>query len=374
MIADLLHKIAGMEFASEEDRPYYPRPSIAGPQRCIRQMVYWACSEPKKPLPGRAVVVFSDSSWHEELTMDLLRKSNFAINSEQMPITIPGVFPWMPEGTWFCGVCEKEVLRKDCHGHLDWIITDVLGVDRAVEHKALSHFACEALMRGEMPYDNLTQKSIYMRGAQRYNPDLREGLLLIKNKNTSGYMEYRCCYDGSSDSLNVIESVNHRCERQTHNLIIPRITGDAFDKFREVDELREKKKLPARPYEIDSWRCQYCPYFETCWEGWAEEHTALATDVTLENEVADMVRYEREIAGHLSDLKKEREKLQEGIKNILTEKQVRSGRAGEYTVDWTVTMQKRFDKELLPPGMYEAASVNVPIERLNIRKIKEGKK
>ena len=38
MIADIILKVAAME-RTEEDA-YRPRPSSAGPQRCIRQMVY----------------------------------------------------------------------------------------------------------------------------------------------------------------------------------------------------------------------------------------------------------------------------------------------------------------------------------------------
>ena len=79
MLAEIIPKIAGME---QNEWDFKPRPSSAGPERCIRQMVYHGLGFPSEPLSGRAILVFDDSSWHEELTLDWLRKSAFKIHSE----------------------------------------------------------------------------------------------------------------------------------------------------------------------------------------------------------------------------------------------------------------------------------------------------
>lgn len=63
MIADVIPKLAEFE---RKDLSYRPRPSAAGPDRCIRQMVYHGLGIPKEPLPGRALLVFDDSSWYYE--------------------------------------------------------------------------------------------------------------------------------------------------------------------------------------------------------------------------------------------------------------------------------------------------------------------
>ena len=65
MLADVILKIAG-QFQEEEEHKYYPRPSMAGPERCTRQMVYHGLNIAKEPLAGRAVMIFSDSSFHED--------------------------------------------------------------------------------------------------------------------------------------------------------------------------------------------------------------------------------------------------------------------------------------------------------------------
>jgi hypothetical protein len=371
MLAELIPKIAMMQYEEEERKPYYPRPSIAGPQRCIRQMVYWAREEEQNPLPGRAVLVFDDSSWHEELTADWVRKSIFQIHSEQMPITIPDVFPWMPTGEYYCNVCDKLTPYRACHGHIDWLITDIINIDRWVEHKALSHFGFEGLMKGELPLDYLTQMAIYARGLQQDNPELKEGLLLVKNKNQSGYLEFRCRYNAPTDTLTIVERLHHAKDREELNKELPNITNDAFAKFAEVEKYRLSKKLPDRPYEIDSWRCDYCPYNKTCWAGWVDEHKQLTTDVALEDEIVTALKLERELALHQSDITKQREEVREEIKGFLKSKKVRAGKAGPYSVDWTVKIKKKVNQELIPAHILREATKDVPQERLSIRKKKE---
>lgn len=370
MISDVILKVAAMEYAEEEEKAYYPRPSISGPQRCLRQMVYWAKGEKRKPLGGRAVVVFSDSSWQEELTFDLMRKSAYQVHSEQMPITIPDVFKWMPAERYRCSVCKEEVSYRDCHGHIDACCSDMLSKDYLVEHKALSMYGFEALWKGESPLDNFTQMADYFRGLQIDNPDLKEGFLLVKNKNQSGYLEFKVAYDNATDTLTVIERVHHTGERIAIDLVIPNITNDAFARFAEVEQHRVAGTLPGRQYEIDSWRCEYCSYFEVCYANYVEEHEKLTENVELEQDIVDTVRYERETALHESSAKKERDELKAKIKEFLRVKGVKSGRAGEYSVDWIIKTTMEFDKELLEPGVYQAAMKPAIKETLRIRKIK----
>ncbi len=83
MIAEVILKVAGFE---KEDYPYRPRPSCAGPERCLRSLCYWAQGYKRKKPSDRFYAVMDDSSWHEELTLDFLRKSSFKVHSEQMVV------------------------------------------------------------------------------------------------------------------------------------------------------------------------------------------------------------------------------------------------------------------------------------------------
>lgn len=374
MLAEVILKVAGMVYAEQEGHgEYYPRPSLAGPERCIRQLVYWACGEQLKPLPGRAVVVMDDSSWHEELTSDLVRKSAFQIHSAQMPVTIPDAFTWRGTDMIECATCGEKHRACDVHGHIDFIVTDILGVDRLVEHKALSHFGFEGIWGGNLPLDYLTQHAIYLRGAGLLNPDLKEGLLLIKNKNQSAYLDFLVEYDAASDSLLVKKMTHHTGEVIEINQTLEKITQTAFAKFAKVDSYRAAGELPDRPYAIDHWRCEYCGFNQLCWSSWADEHQSLATEQDLENEIADLVRYEREVSANVGEMNKEKEGLRGIIKEKMKAKGVRTGTAGEYLVDWKVENQQVLDKEALNPGVRQAATVTKPVEKLVIKKIKEEK-
>ena len=103
MLADILHKLS-----TEEEHPYYPRPSLAGPERCVRQLVYQGLGMPKEPLPGRTYHVFDDGTFHEELTADWIRKSAFQIHSQQMGVD--------------CGTEQGIHLQ----GSIDGVITDIV--------------------------------------------------------------------------------------------------------------------------------------------------------------------------------------------------------------------------------------------------------
>jgi hypothetical protein len=159
MIADIIPKLAEFE---REDYKYKPRPSNAGPERRIRQMVYHDLEVLKEPLPGRALLVFDDSSWHEELTADWIRKSAYKLHSEQMQVDL---------------VSQGIKLR----GRIDYLITCLAGDDFLLEHKAISHFSLQHYLEGELPTNYLTQMCIYMRALQQIQPELTAELLLVKN-------------------------------------------------------------------------------------------------------------------------------------------------------------------------------------------------
>ena len=372
MLADTLLKVLAMKFQEEAEHKYRPRPSMAGPERCIRQTVYSAMGESKRPLPGRAVAVFSDSSWAEETTADLIRQSAYQIHSEQMPITIPDAFPWRTKGHWVCDVCGEKIPNKDCHGHIDYIVTDMMAVDHLVEHKALSHFGFEGMMNGSLPLDYFTQLAIYMNGAQRLNPDLQSGILLVKNKNQSGYLEFTCQYHLKTDTFTVLERIHHTGDRQTLNLSYKKIVESAFFKFASVEGYRKAKVLPDRPYDYDHWRCQYCQFTKTCWQNYVPEFNEMSTDaVVAEGHIVELIDKERDLAQGESVLIKKRKALRVDIKKVLKEHDIRHAFIGEkWELTWKAGTMEKLDPELLHPSDRKKATIEVPTDRLTIKKVK----
>jgi len=351
---------------------YRPRPSSAGPERCTRQMVYHGLGFEAKAMEGRGALVLSDSSWHEELSIDVMRKSAFHVHSEQLGILIPNAYPFEPEGTWQCKVCGQTIKNQDCHGHIDWIATDLNRVDRLIEHKALSHFGFEGYMKlEEWPLDYFTQMSIYMRGLQLINPELHECVLLVKNKNQSGYLEFRGSYDAVSDTLSIFEYAHHTGDTTALNLSFPNITNEAFAKFKYVRECIDQKILPPRDYDHDHWRCSYCSYQMQCWKDYEKEHEAFATEHMIAlPDFERLVKAAVEAAKEESAAKKRKDEVRLAIKNMLVERKIQHGFTTDYEIKHVIKTQDKVDTKLLTNEEKERVTVEAPYERLNITKRK----
>lgn len=382
MLSDILHKVAAMDFEEQYEGKYKPRPSLSGPQRCIRQLTYWARGEEKKPLPGRAVVVMEDSSWHEELTADLVRRSAFKLHSEQMSVTIPNAYYWRTKGTWECVVCKRMgnaqtvYHNSECHGHIDFMVTDLTGKDTLVEHKALSHFGFQGLLDNpikNLPLDYFTQTAIYMRGAQAVNPELKDALLLVKNKNQSGYLEFVLSYNGKKDELKIKEMIHHTGDRTKIDRTMRKVTEEAFAKFARVEAHRKAGTLPDRQYYYDNWHCEYCMFNRQCWLGYVAEFNEMSNDaVVLEGNLVELVKTERAFAADESKAKKGKEAKRKEIKRVLKEFQIREGVIdSRYRLKWTVKEVDKLNTDLLQPSERDRIMEKQLQERLDIKEIKQ---
>jgi hypothetical protein len=353
MLAEIIPKIAG-QFDNHESK-YYSRPSLAGPDRCTRQMVYWGLNVPRAPLPGRSLLVFDDGHWHEELTADWIRKSAYHLHSEQMEINIG-----------FPGYEFKLT------GHIDGVITDLMNVDFLWEHKSINHFTWNMFLNGKIPADYVTQCCIYLRGLHELNNGITSAVLLMKNKNTAQYLEFIIEYDYETDCAIVLSVADSNGKLKELNASIPNIVGDAFAKFRTINKCISTATLPKRDYFIDDdWQCEYCGWCRECWKNYHQEFAELKTDVMLPDDVADMLRYYKELGASKSEMEKEYKELAGKIKETMKEIGSREGRAGEYIVRLKLIESSRIDKELLTEEEIARASVPSLSERLYISKPKK---
>jgi len=334
MIADIILKVAEDEAKEEGEHNYSERPSLAGPERCLRQMVYWGLKYPRKPLPGRAVVIFDDSSWHEELTGDWLRKTSYKLHSQQMEVEIS---PTMK-------------------GHIDGILTDLSGKDILLEHKAINHFTFGMYEKGKIfPIDYITQTCLYLLGLNKIQPELIDALLLIKNKNTSQYFEYYISYDVKNDIAKIEYMMSSTdCVKIKPDKTFENLTQNCFDKFAEVNRCIKNNFIPPRQYERSDWQCNYCPYGELCWGGWENEIEQMESDAILDEEMETIANYYLETNLHLKEMAKEKEELKKKIKDRMKELKVKEGIAGKYIVKLSVREKKEF---ISPASKFEMLSV-----------------
>lgn len=372
MLADVIHKVLGFE--KEDPGVFYPRPSIAGPERCMRSLVYSAMGVKQTDEMGdRFVNVLSDSSWHEELTNDAIQKTVFELHSTQMAVDCMEL-DFMPKGMKICKTCGKEIPISMLHGHIDGIFTDLLRVDRLYEHKAINHFTFQKYWNNGWPLDYFTQSCLYIKGLKKDNPDISEACLLIKNKNTSQFLDFVISYDDQKDIAMVIEmstSMGDKTFGKPYLFEMLNICGNVWERFRLIHQHRVDHTLPAREFEISDWQCDYCRYKTLCWADYEKEFCALAENVELEGELVDMAKYYLELNMHLLEMDKEKENLKGRIKKILKDLGVRQGRAGEYTIHRLLQKRKYLNKDKIPPTVITSATETRNVEILCIRKPKK---
>lgn len=332
MLVEILHPIAKMEAEERKEQEYAPRPSLAGPERCIRQLTYQRIGQvPDTQKSGRFVHILDMGFWHEGLSASWIHKSAFQLHSEQLKVTC-----------W-----DQDGIKID--GSIDGIITDLMGIDRLYEHKAINHFTFEGYWNEkEYPEDYFTQMALYLRGLYALLPDIREALLVIKNKATEGFIEYLLRYDFDQDFLKIVKLTRHTGDVIDLTLGRVDICRAAVQKFKDVDAHAAAGTLPDRPYTQDHWRCRYCPFLDTCWKGYVEEVDALAPSVELDAEEADRVRYYQELGAHIKEQEDERKGIGKDLVATLKAKGAKKGTAGEYTVSLVVQDRQTINWDAVP--------------------------
>lgn len=350
MIAEIINKVAGMGW---EEGKYFPRPSlIKNPgEDCLRQLVYWRSGVPRAPLPGRAVLVFDDSSWHEELTLDWLRKTAFKIHSEQMEVEC------------------FEVKGKVVKGHIDGIVEDLEGNEFLLEHKAINHFSFHRIDKENLPLGYIAQASAYIKGLQKVAPHIERGILLIKNKNTAQYLEVLFHYDTSFDIATIEKITWSSGEVDECNLSISNLVSDAIKRFEEVEDYAERKILPPRPYPFGTtFPCEYCGWYEVCWKNYEAEIEELEKDVALEEELENAISYFQELKMHKKEIEAQLEDLRKEIVKKLLEKKAQSGKTKNFIVQLKLQKRKILDKSLLSPEIIQIATKEVTSEVLYVKR------
>jgi hypothetical protein len=358
MLAEILHKIKEMD--QDTFFKYSPRPSLAGPQRCIRSLDYMAQGFPPAPFPGRALQVMDDSSWHEELIKEEVRKSAYRLHSEQMHINVPVGLP-LRERKCLVKINGREcgqTIKVGCaSGHIDGIFTDMLQVDRVLEIKALSHFGFIAIKEGELPLDYIYQTAHYLEGVQEVNPEINEALLFIKNKNQAQYLDILLRYDKQKDLLIASKMTLSTGEVTDLNFEFEGILTNSRARFQEIDQYKKEGKLHNRQYTFDDWHCEYCRWGAKCWEGWEEEIQAVPDTLNLDDDIGFLVDCENLInlkaAG--KNVEEQVEKIEDRLKTAIQGK-ARHGKAGSYIWGLRPQFRSNLNKEKIAPEVVAAAT------------------
>lgn len=352
MIVDTIMNVAGSEGRDKEPSHYYPRPSLAGPERCIRQMYYFRLGKPKKERDPRFQLVLDTSSWHEELIADWINKTSYRLHSRQMKVKLNS--------------------NPKISGSIDGVITDLMGKEYVWDNKAINHFTFQRFWTlAEMPWDYICQLCLYLEGIKNDQPDIKDALLLIKNKNNDHMIEYIIHYEGGWAFIPDVLHSNK--ERKELNILIPWPVEYCLDKFDRIEECVKNNIVPPRQYYIDEWRCEYCDYTELCWATYKEEFNQLKVDTPMEEEFATLINYYLEANMHSKEMEKESDELKKQIVAYLKKHEARIGVAGGYTATLSLVEKSGLDKEKIPAPILEQAATKSFYEKLTIRKPKAKK-
>lgn len=321
MLTELIAKNAG---DTQEHRRYYPSPSKVG--KCPRALTYHAIGIVPDPLPDRALLIFDDGHWHEELLKDHIRKTVFQLIEWKGPKQ---------------RVHIATIAGQDMTGELDGLLQDPMGAQWLLELKSINHFSFERLDADPLP-EHRRQVNLYLHGLLQAGLPIRKALILYKNKNTAAMKEFVIEYD-------------------------PALALADIALFAQVAGWAAAKTVPPRPYEPTDWHCSYCPWQRTCWKGYVDEVGQLAADVALDEELATTARYYNELGAHIREQEKERDGLKTRLRAALQTAEARSGRAGEYLITLTAQERETVNKALVPPE----AKTTIMSERLTVKRLKE---
>jgi hypothetical protein len=371
MIADLLMKVA--RDLQPPDQEYRPRPSGYG--RCIRAAVYHALGYPAAPWAGRFVILLEDSGFSEDMTIDWINRTAYKVHSQQMEVVL---------GTTAGGDPIK--------GHIDGIIEDLLGYEFVFDHKGLNCYSFErmeaALMDGE--WDETAVKYLYQ-GVGYLNSEIIKQagidafMLLVKNKNTSAYLEILTRYDAGADTLTITHALSTRISEKSEDgiygqidaakgMTLPNVFGNFMGYFNAIEYWTSRKTLPPRPYEMSSWQCSYCRFQAECWKGYEAEVEAMQEGVEMPAEIEPLAQEYRTLTDTESACRKRKKELKaELLKEMGARKIQKCKSASGLSMALSVEGRSTVDPDLIPAEVRSRASKRTEWQEVQVRAPRKGK-
>jgi len=377
MFIEAIHGAAQMGIS---ESTYRPRPSMAGPERCLRQIVYKGLGVEGTPFGARLAMVLQDGNAHEDVSINVLNHTLLHIHGEQRPINIVNAMPWRTQHpNYSCSVCPPIngqpiiIPATTMHGHIDYLGRDLFGEDHLGEHKGVvSHIFKRYWDEEKDPLDYFTQIAFYLRGLHEADLPIHDGGLLIKNKDTSAYLEFEFHYQYDSDTLTV-PTVTYApgLMQRVINKTYEGLFHNAIEKFRLADQHIADRVLPPRLNDDDDTRCIYCPFQDVCWADY--QRPPLTQELALRPDLIPIAQELFHLEEELGPKKKRQEELKDTLIKELTLVHAKRALTEELELTLTHGTQERIDQDRLPIGLKKAFSKIIPTQRLTVKRPKPPK-
>lgn len=377
MFIEAIHGAAQMGLS---ESTYRPRPSMAGPERCLRQIVYKGLHIEGTPFGARLSMVLHDGNAHEEVSIDVLNRTLLHIHEEQRPINIVNAMPWrthLPNYT--CSVCPPingqpiSIPATTMHGHIDYLGRDLFETDHLGEHKGVVSHIFKRYWEGEKdPLDYFTQIAFYLRGLHEDGLPIHDGGLLIKNKDTSAYLEFEFQYQYDSDTL-IVPTITYApgLMQRVINKTYEGLFHNALEKFRVADQYIADRTLPPRLDDDDDTRCIYCPFQELCWADY--QRPPLTQELALRPDLIPIAQEFFTLGEELKPKTKRHEELKDTLITEMTILKAKRALTEDLEITLTYGTQERIDQDRLPVGLRKAFSKTIDTQRLAVKRPKPPK-
>jgi len=350
---------------------------MAGPERCLRQIVYKGLDVGGTPFGARLAMVLQDGDAHEEVSIDVLNHTLLRIHSEQRPINIANALPWRTQyPNYICSVCPRingefpTIPATTMHGHIDYLGRGLFNDDHLGEHKGVVSHIFKRYWDGEKePLDYFTQIAFYFRGLHEEGLPIHDGGLLIKNKDTSAYLEFELHYDYDHDTL-MVPTVTYApgLMQRVINTTYEGLFHNAIEKFRMVDQYIADRALPPRLDDENDTRCLYCPFQELCWDDY--QRPQLTEELVLQPHLVPLAKELFTLEEEITPKNRRHKELKEILIKALTELHVTRALTENLELTLTHGTQERIDQDRLPTGLKKAFSKTIHTQRLTVKRPK----
>ncbi len=371
MFAELILGIAQLGL---KPTAYRPRPSLAGPERCLRQLVYKGRNVPEPPVGRRLAMIFEDGHRHEDTSLKFLKDSLFVLEGQQRPVTIRNAFPWRAQHPDYrCHECSSApgqdvwIPATALHGHLDALLRGLDGTRFLLEHKSVvSHYFQRYWEETQTPLDYFTQVVMYLRGLHEEGCPVTDGALVIKNKDTGAILEFEFQYDYGNDLFTVtaiIKAPGHEYKAVRHTY--SRLYFDAVSRFEQVDRHIHEHTLPERLDDRDDIRCQYCPHVDHCWD------SVEAITLTEQARIPENLKAEAEefiaLDRQRTPIEKRYKELKDKLKPALIKLHLKEAAVGSDLLVLTASHTTKLDEARLPVALKKHFSRSQEVVRMSIK-------
>lgn len=246
----------------EDQKEERRRVSPSSAWYCGRRMLYACRGAEREATPPRSSITFAWGDVAEAMGLLLARVAG-------VPLLTPGLDGVQQE-------VQVPVGDDVLVGHMDATV-EQHGAEIPVDFKSMSDMGFGEFERAvrdpnaawwqEHRWDIVTQVRLYMRALEaKQGRPVHTGIVVAVNKNTGHMAELHVPRD--EQHLALLDGMMRRLRQHEQAGTLPARPEWAKTLHRPGDNLRADGTRGAVE-ELTAWRCGYCPFVRSCWEGFA---------------------------------------------------------------------------------------------------------